>query len=584
MSFRASAVLIALFFIAMHALVLPPDGFVTGDQGSKFLQARAFADHGPLDPSIDVLARDIDPQYHRQEPKLKNRRGRLVSEFLWLLPLMTAPFLHVLGLRGLYVVPALSVLAIFGASAALGRKLGDPTGLRTAWTVLLVTPVVLYGLELWEHAPATTCVLLAALWLAPDASSGEPTASGSHSRFLAAGAAIAVGALFREEVVPALPALLIARALVMNRDRFTDLIEASAWSSIGAFAVFAASVPVNMTIYGAPLPMHMTQDAWEVAKNTPYMQVRREIVVDLLLPASHTALFVAAVVAAFGASMWQALRGRRTDAKADAVSRRLLAVVHVAAIVILVIAVVLPLWRLATGVWPHLSYRFSSAAHTWLFVLAISYWPWIGKRTTIVAARYLVVSAAVLFVGTFLLVPTSGGSQWSPRFMLPVAPLLGMVAANIWRESSARNRNMAGVILLASSVMTATGIVVLSRAKVHNAEMTHRLAARTAPGEVLISNVFWFPELTATLAPTRRYLFSWSARDVPQMAAMAIARGLPRFSLVTSLPLTGYDAPAVLDVPGAPCRYARGLQVGLDPYGLTLSRYGCEGPEGPGQK
>jgi len=68
------------------------------------------------------------------------------------------------------------------------------------------------------------------------------------------------------------------------------------------------------------------------------------------------------------------------------------------------------------------------------------------------------------------------------------------------------------------------------------------------------------------------------------MAAMAIARGLPRFSLVTSLPLTGYDAPAVLDVPGAPCRYARGLQVGLDSYGLTLSRYGCEGPEGPGQK
>ena len=92
MSLRASALLIAAFCAAMQWLVLPPDGFVTGDQGSKFLQARAFADQGPLNPSIEVMSRDIDPEYRRQEPKLKNRRGRLVSEFLWLLPLLTAPF------------------------------------------------------------------------------------------------------------------------------------------------------------------------------------------------------------------------------------------------------------------------------------------------------------------------------------------------------------------------------------------------------------------------------------------------------------------------------------------------------------
>jgi hypothetical protein len=95
-------------------------------------------------------------------------------------------------------------------------------------------------------------------------------------------------------------------------------------------------------------------------------------------------------------------------------------------------------------------------------------------------------------------------------------------------------------------------------------------------GEVLISNVYWFPEVTATLAPTRRFLFSWSAADIAPMASMATAHGLQRFSLVTSEPLTGYDAPVTLDVPGAACRYKRGQQVALDRFGLTLSRYGCE--------
>src|SRR5688500_8157405 len=102
MSVRISIAIVALFFVAAHALVLPPEGWITGDQGAKYLQTRAFATQGPLNPAIDVLARDIDPEYRHQEPKLKNRGGRLVSEFLWLLPLVSAPFVRLLGMRGLY--------------------------------------------------------------------------------------------------------------------------------------------------------------------------------------------------------------------------------------------------------------------------------------------------------------------------------------------------------------------------------------------------------------------------------------------------------------------------------------------------
>jgi len=574
-SLRGSVILIGLFFLGVQAFLLPPGGWVTGDQGSKYLQTRAFAAQGPLNPGIEVLARDIDPEYRHQEPKLKNRRGRLVSEFLWLLPLVTAPFYLVFGMRGLYVVPALSVIAIFLAAAALGRRLGDDHGLGTGWTVLLVTPMVVYGLEFWEHAPAVACVMGAAVLAFPGEAGFRMKAS---MRLVLAGAAIGAGALFREEVVVALPALVLARAVAFPGDWLKTTAAAGVWMTAGAGIVFTAAVPMNLLIYGAALPMHMTQDVWEVAKKAPYMQVRRELIVELLLPASHAAAFVVAALAGLGASLTQAWRQRtRAGPHDDRASRALLVIVHLSALVILIIAVALPLWHMAMGVRTHDAYRVTSAAHTWPFALALFYWPWFVTDTSRPAARFLIVSGLLLVAGTFIVAPTVGGSQWSPRFFLAAAPLLAVVAAAAARSSVAATlRPIASVILLASMVMQVTGVGWVQRSKFRYARLTAWVASRTAPGDVLISDVFWFPEVTATLAPTRRMLFSWSATEVPAMAASAAALGVRGFRVITSPQLTGYTAPPAFDLPGAPCRYTRGQPIA---YGeLLINEYVCEAP------
>lgn len=547
----ASLAAIAAFFVAMQLFVLPPDGFVTGDQGSKFLQTRAFATQGPLDPSIDVAARDIDPEYRHQEPKLKNRRGRLVSEFLWLLPLLTAPFYRLFGLWGLYVVPPAAVLVTFIGVLSLTRTLGDDRPLRTAWIALLVTPVAAYGLELWEHAPATACVVSAAAWLAPVR--GHRV---SVARAMGAGAAIAVGTLFREEVIAALPALVIARALIVERDRLGDVMHTAGWAAVGGLAIFIVSVPMNVLMYGAPLPMHVTQDAWEVAKNTPYLQVRHDVVVDLMLPASQPWLFALCVIGGLAGA-----------------ARRRIGIVHVATAGLLTIGVLLPVLRLASGVQPTVSYRISSAAHTWTFVIALLYWPWFaGSRSVL---RFPVAAGLLLFVGSALVVPTSGGAQWSPRFMLAVAPLLAVAAA---RGLTGTPRMAMAAIFVASMLMQASGVLFFVRSKVRHAAMTHTVAAQTSESGVLISDVYWFPELTATLAPARRFLFSWQAADFPAMAGLATSRGLNSFDLVTSAPLTGYEAPVQLVVPGSRCVFSRSRQLALDTNGLTQSHYDCHEP------
>ena len=110
-----------LVLFAALQRVAPADGFFSGDQGAKYLQTLAFAEQGPFNPGIRVASADLDPQYEHQI--LENRGGRLVGVFTWLLPLVCAPFLALLGMRGLYVVPAISTAMIFLACAWLGRLL-----------------------------------------------------------------------------------------------------------------------------------------------------------------------------------------------------------------------------------------------------------------------------------------------------------------------------------------------------------------------------------------------------------------------------------------------------------------------------
>jgi hypothetical protein len=536
MALRWSVLALGLFFVVLHSLVLPPHGFFCGDQGAKFLQARAFAIHGPLNPAIDVRAVDLDPGYRYQEPILRIRQGRLVATFSWLLPMLTAPFLILLGLRGLYVIPALSVVVIFLAAAALGRRLGQGCGLWTAWAAVLAAPVLVYGLELWEHAPAAACVTLVAVLLAPgvsrlrrDAAAGQrprpgtgvspPTRERSAFpwlrlesapiRFLLAGAVAAAGSLFREEAGLALPAFVIARAIGADRDRWKTLVTAGLWAAAGAAAVFALTVPLNLAIYGSALPLHLTS---EVAKTTPYWAMRREIAQALLVPSMTP----------------------------------------------------------------------QSLLLTWPFLFALVLLPWVAPedaRRPVV--RFLALGGLLLVAGTLAIVPSPGGAQWSPRYLFVAAPVLAALAsAPAWRASgsSARSAIIVGLsrgILLCSLGMQIVGVSYLTIAKARYARITNRLAALAGADGVVITDVPWFPEVTATLLPTHRILLAWSPAEVQEIAALAAARGFRDIAVVASVAETHYVAPGALDASAAGCVFTRIARLSFGERGLILHRYAC---------
>ena len=551
-----SIAVLAAGIAVVQAVMFTPYGFFSGDQGSKYLQARAFATQGPLQPGIDVRSKDLDPEYRHQEPKLKNRRGRLVSEFLWLLPLASAPFVALFGLWGLYVVPALSVVAVLWIAMAIGRRIDGRRGLAIGWTVVLATPILLYGFEFWEHAPAAACVLGAAALLGP----WSP--SPARGRAVAAGALILVGALFREETLPALPALVIARALALDRDRLREIVVTGALAGAGLAAAALLAVPMNLLLYGSALPMHMTQDAWEVARAAPYMDVRREVLFHLLLPREFASIYAVAAASGIACAV----------ARARGIAwRGLLPIAHVSVIVMLATGVVVPLLRQ--------DYNVASAAHTWPFALALIYWPWAARTIDTRAIRYLGAGGLLMLMLTVVIVPTSGGAQWSPRFLLAAAPVLGVAAAAIaWGPSlPASTAWMARLALIAGILMQASGLLYLRDAKDRNARITDQVR-RLPADEPIVADAYWVPEVIATLAPDRRLLFAWSAAEVSELGRLVVDGGFRSLTVLSSTAETGYVAPRHLaEVPG--CTLARVERVAVGERGLILHRYACA-PDG----
>jgi hypothetical protein len=631
---RALAISVAVLLAVFAALqaALPPDGFFCGDQGAKYLQTHAFAQHGPLRPGIDAAARDIDPAFDHQM-HLELHRGQLVGVFSWLLPLLAAPFVAAFGDRGLYVIPALAAVVLFLASAALGRRLTGDDGVWIAWVVVLCAPIIFYGAELWEHAPAAACVAVAAALLVPGSllrtanrqpptvnrelptANREPStvnrepstvnrepstvnrepstvrlrqgfggtseprtadaARTSRRGALAAGALIGVAALFREEAALALPALIVARAIALrSKDGLKETLKLGVFAALGTLAVFLLAAPMNVVVYGSWMPLHVAGEAGKINANPP---ARGLLARALLLPARFPILFV--VCAVVGVIAAFAARRRRTNNAAVAIAAG-------CTLAMLVIAVGIPIWRMTMlHESMYQAFNADSIAHTWVFCIALVLVPLLGPddlRGGV--ATYLCVAAALMVAGALAVIPSTGGAQWSPRYLLSAAPRLAVVAAAAARRISGlapRQAHLvlwtARLVLLCACAAQAYGLWFLQDAKTRNARITHKLAELAGPGYVVISDISWFPQVTSSLIPTRRMVFARSPDEVSELARIAAAHGIPEVSIVASTVETGFRAPGAIETSQG-CTFTRNVRISLGERGLILHRYTCIPP------
>jgi hypothetical protein len=191
---------------------LEPDGLFGGDPGVRVNAALEVAAHPARPFEVDPPAVEAVP-----EPAFMDflflahdRHAHVLASPLF--PILTAPLVAAFGLRGASIVPAVALVLLVPVMIALADRLriGGPPSLA-GWAVVLLSPVLFYALECWEHAPAVLAVAVSWLLLSPDAE--------GRARPVAAGLVMACAVLLRPEAVWSAVALGAAAVLTPGRRR-----------------------------------------------------------------------------------------------------------------------------------------------------------------------------------------------------------------------------------------------------------------------------------------------------------------------------------------------------------------------------
>jgi hypothetical protein len=244
-------------------LQVPGEVFNNGDGGLKALLARQLA-RGRFAVTLDLHAepwvRELWARgyYPFEPPFVYSTPSGPISQFPFLFPALSAPFYAALGFRGFYVVPALSLFALWLVFVRAARRTGTPgwaPGGAPGWAVatalgalVLSSPLTLYGAMYYGHTLAVLVLFWGAVTVALP---GER----SRAALLAAGAIAGLAPWLRSEawcMVGGLCLLAAARAVRGRR-------LAWGWFPAGVAVALGGNLACNRFVYGRWLGLHGEQ-------------------------------------------------------------------------------------------------------------------------------------------------------------------------------------------------------------------------------------------------------------------------------------------------------------------------------------
>jgi hypothetical protein len=484
---------IAAAGIVALAATIPSEGFYSGDAGLKLIAAENALNHPtrPFEIDLPLLGgrpfRYVDPMV-----ALHQGHGDVLQSPLF--PLLTAPLIAAFGLRGAYALPALAFVALLPLLEVV-RRCATPNSsfALLAFIAVAANPLFFYSLEFWEHSVAVA--LLAA---------GVAAAFiGCHSArarwIVASGALASLAALLRPEAVW----FVVGLAVVIGRGY-------SVAFGCGAAAIIIPFVGANLAHSGTLLGLHAAANLAPLSGD--YGGARWQRFTAWFQPGSPLAsLGLLLVTAAWvGRIVNMDLRVRQSFALVGALA------VAVAASQRLV---------------PHDS--------TWqafpLSLLAL-----IPTTTPTSGARRMWVVVIISIAGIILTATHDGGAQWGARFLLVTAPLLMVLGASGATDAMHAGRWHAIRIVLVVAVLIAGALTSRSAyqelrgAKRAYARLVHETASLTAAGDIIVTNVWWFDQITAPLYRSRIFLFTPDLVSTSTALTDLSKAGVSRLKLVWS--------------------------------------------------
>lgn len=424
---------VALVYVAILAVLVPPNGLWSGDQGAKLVQIFSLLSSRFRSAALIDPAQAIDPERALSPlPALYATPidGSYYSIFSYPYAALTAVPFFFAGYPGLYLIPIAATATTCLLLALIGRRLG----IARWWLIVplagLATPLGFYALVLWEHALAV-CLAVGAALVAITAL--ERAGATAHRRAITlaalAGLLGGLGYWMRAELLwlaPALLAGLIAagagRREIPTRAEALESFDAPTASAGFAAAFGPQPSALNLALaaalgFAGPIGLSLTANAIvfghplgpQVAAN-----FAPEAAGDLL--GRRASIAGALLLGIPGQQLLPAL-GLLAALAAAALLRLRHWLLLLSALTAL-LAITLHWGSLQTGL-----------AVTAPLALAGLAAPGARLRP---AARLLLVTALVFGVGVLLTAPNDGGAQWGPRYLLVSIALLtplGVLAA-----------------------------------------------------------------------------------------------------------------------------------------------------------
>ena len=512
--------LIAVVYLAIFLWMGNYGAFWSEDAGVKYLQALNLSRSHWTDASLEYPGEKIDPRMDFNPlagAHTYTRNGKIYSTYPLPFSFVSSLALQRFGFPGLYLIPFLSTLILLAVTYRLGRLFFtiEHALLMTAVTAF-ATPIFFYAFTFWEINIAAS-LLMIGLYLS--------LKSGTEAtlwRMVTAGAIMGSAVFFRAELILFAVSYIIARVISRKDRRHSSLIGAGAGISVFGFLMLQLATEGSIMVH---LFHNISVRPQEFSTIGSFLHYKWGLIYQLLFsghPETRmNALLLAPVVAL---SLWLAIRGRKDSRSAysaallqaesatpDKRREYACALLFSAVLLSYLCYVVLSLF----GRFPIRFTPFTSGLLLFSPWIAIGFYRPRGRGGIPVELFGTTVLFIVLMA---LVVPTSGGLQWGPRYLTAAYPLLVMIAWDsfiLLRKTVKFRRRLTAVFLLlitVSLVHEGYGIYLLKRKKEFNRAVMSNLSS--SPIETVVALPWWIPLSLAPIFPEKEF---FAAREPGQL-------------------------------------------------------------------
>jgi 4-amino-4-deoxy-L-arabinose transferase-like glycosyltransferase len=145
--------LIGVAHILISVFTIIP-GYLSNDEMTYHMMTKSFSESGGLE--IWNGYREC-PSPELETTFIFARNGRLVSQYPYLFPILSTPFYHILGYRGLFFINVIAFVGIVFFCYAIARKLFQDRNLalNSCFILIFATFSWEYSQAAWPHATAT---------------------------------------------------------------------------------------------------------------------------------------------------------------------------------------------------------------------------------------------------------------------------------------------------------------------------------------------------------------------------------------------------------------------------------------------